>query len=352
MEKMGFGLLAMLQRSWATVVRQDPEIAPGDWVAYRDCSLQKQLRKDVLYEERAKVLEVGHLPKDSATAEWYEPDLIMGIMTHAPLANGEVWHLDKQACFMLSAGEDNTKPNIVELSPDRDLYVVAGRDENGDKIKLSLRIIHMDDENMHPVEQYGPSFIKRNENRHLYKCQMFRACYNSIKENAWVRDYGIDLKEVRRAHLNTYADSKVKGFMWLFTSHALLVGTRLCSKDACNRCPHCIEVEDIKHMAYDCCVAQYIRKKVFKEWWFCTTESRWYNHPTFEEAFFSEGTSTFEVLRRTLNDIATYHIWKLRCNILYREELIPSPVTANNIWVEFTQTLKVRLSHIKAKANW
>jgi hypothetical protein len=51
-------------------------------------------------------------------------------------------------------------------------------------------------------------------------------------------------------------------------------------------------------MAYDCCVAQYIRKKVFKEWWFRTTESRWYNHPTFEEAFFSEGTSTFEVLRR------------------------------------------------------
>jgi hypothetical protein len=27
-------------------------------------------------------------------------------------------------------------------------------------------------------------------------------------------------------------------------------------------------------------------------------------------------------------------------------------VTANNIWVEFTQTLRARLSHIKAKANW
>jgi hypothetical protein len=106
-----------------------------------------------------------------------------------------------------------------------------------------------------------------------------QGCNNSIKENAWVRDYGINLKEVRRAHLNTYADLKVKGFMWLFTSHALPVGTRLHGKDACNRCPHCMEVEDIKHMAYDCCVAQYIRKKVFKERWFRTTESRWYNHP-------------------------------------------------------------------------
>jgi hypothetical protein len=85
-------------------------------------------------------------------------------MTHAPLANVEVWHLDKRAWFTLSTGEDNT--NIVESSPDRDLYVVAGRDENGDKIKLSLRMIHMDDEDMHPVEQYGPSFIKRNEKSH------------------------------------------------------------------------------------------------------------------------------------------------------------------------------------------
>jgi hypothetical protein len=121
-------------------------------------------------------------------AEWYEPDPIMGIMTHTPLANRKVWHLDKWACFTLSTGEDNTKPNIVESSPDRDLYVVARRDENGDKIKLSLRMIHMDDEDMHPVEPYGPFFIKKNENGCLYKCQMFRACNNSIKKNAWVRD--------------------------------------------------------------------------------------------------------------------------------------------------------------------
>jgi hypothetical protein len=235
-EKMGFSLLAMLQHSWATVIRQDPEIAPGDWVAYRDCSSQKQLRKDVLYKGRAKVLKVGHLPKDSTTAEWYEPDPITGIITHAPLANGEVWHLDKRACFTLSAREDNTKPNVVESSLDRDLYVVTGCNENGDKIKLSLKMIHMDDKDMRPVEHDGPSFINRNENGRLYKCQMFRACSSSIKENTWVRDYGIDLKEVRRAHLNTYANSKVKGFMWLFTSYALPVGTRLCGKDACNRC--------------------------------------------------------------------------------------------------------------------
>jgi hypothetical protein len=37
---------------------------------------------------------------------------------------------------------------------------------------------------------------------------------------------------------------------------------------------------------------------------------------------------------------------------LYRGEITPTVVTANNIWVEFTQRLRARLSHIKAKANW
>jgi hypothetical protein len=79
-----------------------------------------------------------------------------------------------------------------------------------------------------------------------------------------------------------------------------------------------MEVEDIKHMAFDCIVAKNICNVVFTEWWSHTTESWWLNHPKFEEAFFNEGTSTFEVLRRTLNEIATYQFWRYRCNILYR----------------------------------
>jgi hypothetical protein len=105
-------------------------------------------------------------------------------------------------------------------------------------------------------------------------------------------------------------------------------------------------------MAFDCIVAKNIHDMVFMEWWSRTTESWWLNHPKFEEAFFNEGTSNFEVLKRTLNDIATYHIWRYRCNILYRGEITPMVVTANNIWVEFTQMLRAKLSHIKAKANW
>jgi hypothetical protein len=58
------------------------------------------------------------------------------------------------------------------------------------------------------------------------------------------------------------------------------------------------------------------------------------------------------VAARTLNDIATFHIWKDRCNVLYSRDIMPSVITANNIWVEFTSTVRARLNHIKAKANW
>jgi hypothetical protein len=63
--------------------------------------------------------------------------------------------------------------------------------------------------------QYRLAFIKRNENSRLYQAQMFRSCINSIKENAWVRDYGVDLEKVRKLHFSMFVHSKVKGFMWL-----------------------------------------------------------------------------------------------------------------------------------------
>jgi hypothetical protein len=59
--------------------------------------------------------------------------------------------------------------------------------------------------------------------------------------------------------------STVKGFMWLFCSHALPVGTRLRGKKAKIECPQCRKPENIRHMTFDCPVAKYIRKMVFKE---------------------------------------------------------------------------------------
>jgi hypothetical protein len=78
-----------------------------------------------------------------------------------------------------------------------------------------------------------------------------------------------------------------------------------------------------------------------------------HNHG-FEEAFFFKGSDTLEVAQRTLNDIATYHIWKYRCSILYDgdEKITLAVIPANNIWIEFTSANNSRLNHTKAKADW
>jgi hypothetical protein len=99
-------------------------------------------------------------------------------------------------------------------------------------------------------------------------------------------------------------------------------------------------------------VAAYIRDIVFTEWWAHTTDSKWVMRSVFEGAFFSEDNTTIAVATRTLNDITTFHIWKDRCNVLHGREITPLLIIANNIWVEFTSTIRARRNHIKAKANW
>jgi hypothetical protein len=187
-------------------------------------------------------------------------------MANKPLDNGEVWHLDKRACYTLTQGDNLNSPNTINPLPTQNIYLVTGRDEEGYKIKTTLEQILTIEEEMRPTEQYGRAFIKRNENSRLYQAQMFRSCINSIKENAWVRDYRVDLEKVCKLHFSTFAHSKVNGFMWLCCSHALPAGTRFRGKDANTACLHCREVEDIRHMTNDCMVAAYIRDIVFTEW--------------------------------------------------------------------------------------
>jgi hypothetical protein len=117
-----------------------------------------------------------------------------------------------------------------------------------------------------------------------------------------------EVEKVCKLHLSMFAHSKVKGFMWLWCSHTLPTGTRLRGKDANTACPHCGEVENIRHMTYDCMIAAYIRDIVFMEWWACTTDSKWVRRFTFKCAFFNKDNTTMAVAARTLSDIATFHI--------------------------------------------
>jgi hypothetical protein len=71
-----------------------------------------------------------------------------------------------------------------------------------------------------------------------------------------VENYGINLQKVRQEHLSTFASSKIKGFIWLFCSHALPVGIKLRHKKAKAKCPHCSRPEDIRYKVFDYSVAQ------------------------------------------------------------------------------------------------
>jgi hypothetical protein len=51
-----------------------------------------------------------------AVTNWYadEMDPAIGSMVHKPLDNGEVWHLDKRACYALTQGDNLNSPNVIK----------------------------------------------------------------------------------------------------------------------------------------------------------------------------------------------------------------------------------------------
>jgi hypothetical protein len=66
----------------------------------------------------------------------------------------------------------------------------------------------------------------------------------------------------------------------------------------------------------------------------------------------TQAPSCSRLAKRKLNDIAIYHIWKGRCSRSYEGKTMPSAVMANEIWVEFTNSIMACINHIKAKATW
>ena len=63
--------------------------------------------------------------------------------------------------------------------------------------------------------------------------------------------------------------------------------------------------------------------------------------------------SSMDTMRRTLNHITSYFIWRMRCSIVYGDKVATPPViTANSVWKEFETTLKARLKHVITKDKW
>jgi hypothetical protein len=83
----------------------------------------------------------------------------------------------------VSQGYNSCTKNVVDSNPTHDTYLKIGTNKEGDKIKVTLENILLDEEDMRPAKKYGPAFIKRNQNSSLYGAQMVRSCINKIKPN-------------------------------------------------------------------------------------------------------------------------------------------------------------------------
>jgi hypothetical protein len=109
-------------------------------------------------------------------------------------------------------------------------------------------------------------------------------------------------------------------------------------------------------MVYGCEWARKVRNIVFTEWWGRVGDPTPAIAPTFQKLVLCTETkraSSMDNMRRTLNHITSYFIWRMRCGILYSgKKPTPEAIMANNIWNEFETTLKARLSHITEKKKW
>ena len=67
---MGMGFLAIMQGAWANVVRRNPLLLPGEWVAYYNGESKKG---DTLWKGKAKVINGAPNPENMVAADWYSP---------------------------------------------------------------------------------------------------------------------------------------------------------------------------------------------------------------------------------------------------------------------------------------
>ena len=107
-------------------------------------------------------------------------------------------------------------------------------------------------------------------------------------------------------------------------------------------------------MAYGCKWAKDVRNIVFTEWWGRTGDFLPVILPSFSRSVLYTVTkreSSMDTMRRTLNHITLYFIWRMRCSIIHSDEVATSPIiTANTVWKEFETTLKARLKHARERS--
>ena len=341
-------LLAAFQQAWTTIVRRNPTLHAGDWVAYANSEEPGKSTADKVYDGRALIVEVDNNQNSST---WFDRDPDMGLFSKDSLEDNKYWHMSNKKCYKLEFPATDLSPNRITETNQKSLYINIGPPRDGaELIKLTLEdILAQEDEPM-PGEKFGPAFLKKVDNSRLYTAQLFRKHNFYIKENKWALKYNININKPRNEQNRSIAHSRVKGFMWLFYSHALPVKDRLHgsgSKD----CPLCGGKETIKHMAASCEIAKATRKLVYKEWHGRTGDA---TSTKFRNSFFSPTQKTLRGdLLITINGITTQQLWRHRCDAEYsRAKPMLPEILSNNIWTEMDNTISARIKHLETRADW
>ena len=198
------------------------------------------------------------------------------------------------------------------------------------------------------------TFLAKEGNSVLYKAQLYRYAKTGRKPIRWEAIYNTKVNALLKINMNSFAHSKVKGFMWLFYTHALPVGARMRGKEANTPCGICGGRETIDHMAHHCPTAKLTWRLVAKEWFARTGQEEWLTNHSFAKTFFDvEHVSGMWPEMRILRDITLHNIWKNRCEVKYREaSSLPPAIIANKAFIDFESALRARLQSLRSEEKW
>jgi hypothetical protein len=205
-----------------------------------------------------------------------------------------------------------------------------------------------------PINGFTPEYLELDANSILYRAQLYRYAELKRKPIKWEDTYRIKVNPLMGLSSAGMTHSKVKGFMWLFYTHALPVATRMWGKETSQECKICGQRETIAHMSVDCLTARTTWKLVTKEWFARTAQPGWFINTSLENMFFNmEKSGDMGTEWRALRDTTLHNIWKNRCAVHYREEKsLPPAIIANRAWMDFETACKGRLQVLQKELKW
>ena len=163
--------------------------------------------------------------------------------------------------------------------------------------------------------------------------------------------YDVKIEILITQAFKTYADSKTKSFFWLILNHAIPVKDRYFGNTD-KTCPLCGEVEDIKHLLHKCSNSKQIVDTINAE----INVRGWelYQPNKFAKRWLKKLDKFREsIFILTILQITASYIWAIRNNLLFNNENPSlSEVTANEIWKEFENSIKAKISSIEEKEKW